>query len=93
MVYYQYMTLKNFIEKRPYLVWHTRNYARLSEGAVVEAVLQYGDFSDVQKLIRLLSMQKVARIFRTHARRSRSNYDARTKNYFTLYFKKHVHKK
>jgi len=44
------MTLLNFIKKRPYLFWSTKNYKDLSEGAVVEAVLNYGDFDDVQKM-------------------------------------------
>jgi len=39
-------SINNFIKKRPYLVWYTKNYDNLSEEAVVEAVLNYGNFDD-----------------------------------------------
>jgi len=84
------MTVQNFIKKRPYLVWSVQNYQNLSEEAIVEAVLNYGDFDDVKKLISLLGLKKTAEIFRKDSRRTRSNYRPNIKNYFNLYFKKYA---
>ncbi len=84
------MTVQNFIKKRPYLVWSVQNYQNLSEEAIVEAVLNYGDFDDVKKLISLLGLKKTAEIFRKDSQRTRSNYRPNIKNYFNLYFKKYA---
>ena len=56
----------------------------------MEAVLNYGDFDDVQKIIQMLGVRKVAAIFRKQAAMPRCNYDSKIKNYFSLYFAKHA---
>ena len=67
-----------------------KEYEQLSEAAVVEAVLNYGDWEDVQELIRILGKRKVAAIFRRQISRSRCNYQPKIKNYFHLYFNKYA---
>ncbi len=87
------MTLSAFIKKRKYLVWWVKNPGALSPASVVEAVLNYGDWDDVQGLIKILGMKKVAKIFREKSKPSpmgRQNYSLRVKNYFTLYFNRHA---
>lgn len=83
------MTLANFVRKKPYLFWHVKNPARISEEAAVEGILNYGDFGDVKKLFSILGLRKTAFIFRRHSRKRRSNYDPKIANYFRLYFRKH----
>lgn len=84
------MTIEKFIKKRPHLVWDTNQYKDLSEGAVVRAVLQHGDFQDVKQLLTLLGTDRVARIFRNQLKQRRVNYDPKIANYFSLYFKAHA---
>ena len=84
------MTLNAFIKKRPYLTWYEAEPEALSEEAIVEAVLNYGDFEDVKKLIVLLGIKRVATIFRSQIKRKRINYDPKIVNYFKLYFKKYA---
>lgn len=84
------MTIQNFIKQRPYLIWHTKNWQGLSEAAIVEGVFNYGDWTDVKKLMAILGRKKVARIFREHSRKKRSNYRPEIANYFRLYFNKHA---
>jgi hypothetical protein len=86
------MKLREFIRKRPHLVWYTRNYNDLSEASVLEAVLNYGDWDDVQKLIKIIGVKKVAEIFKkqTNARRRRINYYPKIVHYFKLYFNAHA---
>lgn len=87
------MQLGAFIKKRPYLIWHTKNYEDLSPESIVEAVLNYGDWDDVQTLIKILGIKKMARIFRKKSKLSkigRQNYRPEIINYFNLYFKKHA---
>jgi len=40
-----------FIGERNHLIWWTQNFDNLSDESVVEAVLNYGNWDDVQKLI------------------------------------------
>ena len=86
------MTIHNFIKKRKHLIWYVRNYDKLNAEAIVEATLNYGDWDDVQKLIQILGIKKMARIFKkqTSFKSKRCNYDIKTKHYFQLYFNKYA---
>jgi len=84
------MTINNFIKKRPHLIWYTKNYDNLSEEAIVEAVLNYGNFNDFKKLIKIIGLKKIASIFRKQTKQKRSNYRPEIKNYFLLYFNKYA---
>ena len=87
------MSTGDFVRKRKHLFWSTKNYDGLSNGAVIEAVLNYGDMNDVRELISLLGMQDVAQIFRhksTPDKFGRQNYRPEIRHYFNLYFNKHA---
>lgn len=84
------MLINDFIKKRPYLVWYTKNYDKLSPDAIVESVLNYGDWDDVKKVISILGKKRTSAIFRKQIGRERVNYEPKIINYFKLYFKKHA---
>lgn len=90
LIYRRGMDFKSFIKKRPYLVWSTRSFSKLSNEVMVEAVLNYGDFDEVQKMIKILGMKEAARIFRKQLKQKRNNYRPEIKNYFKLYFNKYA---
>lgn len=71
-------------------MWYTKNYERLSTESIVEATLNYGDWDDVQELIKTLGVKKTAGIFQKKSRQKRSNYGIKTKHFFNLYFKTHA---
>lgn len=82
--------INEFIKKRPGLVWSTMQYDKLSEESIVEAVLNYGNFKDVNEVIRILGIKRVAEIFKEEADKKRSNLRPEVKHYFNLYFKKYA---
>ena len=82
------MTINNFIKKRKYLVWYTKNYENLSSESIVEATLNYGNWNDVKKLISILGIKKTAVIFKKQIAWKRKKYRPEVENYFKLYFKK-----
>jgi len=87
------MTLQDFIKKRKYLIWWVKDYDKLDAPAIIEATLNYGDWDDVQTLIKTLGIKKVAKIFFEKSKPSkigRQNYSARTKHFFSLYFAKYA---
>ncbi len=86
------MTINDFIKKRPYLIWYTKNYDGLDKEAIVEAVLNYGNWDDVQGLIKIMGIKQVARVFHAQTRpsRMRINYHPQTAHFFKLYFNKHA---
>lgn len=87
------MTIHDFIKKRKYLIWWVKDCDKLGAESIVEATLNYGEWDDVQTLIKILGIKKVAQIFRAKSKPSkigRQNYDAKTKHYFTLYFNKYA---
>lgn len=84
------MDIHDFIKKRKYLIWYVKDYDKLDNEAIVEAVLNYGDWDDVQEMIKILGIKKVARIFNKQISYKRINYDDKVKNYFKLYFNKYA---
>ncbi|EKE21327.1 MAG: hypothetical protein ACD_7C00279G0003 [uncultured bacterium] len=84
--------IHDFIKKRKYLIWYTKNWDGLSDEAIVEAVLNYGDWDDVQEMISILGIKRVASIFRAKTDPSlmRCNYRSDVKHYFKLYFQKYA---
>lgn len=89
--FFNFMKINDFIKKRPYLVWYVKDLDNLSSEAIVEAVLNYGDFDEIKKMISILGIKKTALIFKKQTKeRQRVNYDPKTVNYFNLYFKKYA---
>ena len=82
--------LRKFMAARKYLVWYVKDPENLPAESIVEHTLNYGDWDDVQKLIKILGIKKMAEIFKKQTSGFRTNYDKKTKNYFSLYFNKHA---
>lgn len=84
--------IHDFIEARKYLVWYVKDHRALNEEAIVEATLNYGNWRDVQELIRILGIERTAQIFRKQmvTGRQRGNYYPETAHYFDLYFARHA---
>jgi len=83
--------LRDFIAARPHLIWYSKSYDHMDENVIVEATLNYGTWDDVQELIRIVGIERVANIFRADAFRQRTNYRKQVRNYFKLYFDKYAH--
>lgn len=83
-------TLTDFIKRKPYLIWYVSDHKSISEEAIVESVLNYGDFIDFKKLISILGIKKISRIFTKQLKQKRVNYDRKIINYFKLYFAKYA---
>ena len=84
------MKINNFAKKRSGLFWDIRDFDALNEEAIVERILNYGDWKDVQGLIKILGINKTAKIFKKQSCRLRCNYRPEIKNYFKLYFNKYA---
>ena len=84
--------LFEFISKRGHLIWYVKDYRTLSEESVVEAVLNLGNWEDLQELLNILGIEKTATLFYKQLRtgRQRGNYYPDVINYFTLYFRKYA---
>jgi hypothetical protein len=83
-------TLQEFIKKRPYLVWYVKDLDGLNDESIVEHTLNYGNWDDVQEMIKILGVKKTAEIFNKQVNQRRINYDTKILNYFKLYFSKYA---
>ncbi len=77
--------LQKYIDRKPYLHWWVKDQKKLSLPSVVSAILNYGDFSDVQFLIKTLGTEKVKIIF-NELLNKRNDFRSSTIHFFTLYF-------
>ncbi len=78
------------VREKPYLFWYVKDKERLSDEAIVEAILNRGDFDDLLRLIDIMGMKKIADIFYRQTSLKRSNYSKKTENYFRLFFGRHL---
>lgn len=84
--------LIKLIDDNKYLFWSIsrEDLDKISLDAVVENFLNNGDVAEIRKLIELVGIQEVARIFYRQISRSRINYHKRTIEFFIHYFKRHA---
>jgi len=83
---------KKLIKDYAYLLWWVKenDKEKVNDEALVEMILNNGDWKGVQRLITLLGIKKVRKIFLKQISGMRCNYRTQTKHFFTLYFEKHV---
>lgn len=81
--------LSKFMKTRKHLVWYVINPENLGVESIVEHTFNYGDWDDVQTLIKIIGIKKMAEIFRKQVNNWRSNYHPYDIYYFTLFFNKY----
>ncbi len=81
--------LQKFTKKRKYLFWDV-HLDGLDEPAVVERILNYGDWDDVQEMFEVIGIKRAAEIFKKQTAEARNSYRRQIKNYYTMYFKKYA---
>ncbi len=81
------MRVQSIIKRKPYLAWDVRSIEGLSDEAVLEKILNYGDWDDVQKFIKIKGKRETAQLFQKTLSKKRINYDPAIVHYFSRYFK------
>lgn len=87
--------IKAFIRENSSLFWYTPEDKKeeISLEFLVETILNYGDMIAVKKLLALIGIRKVAKIFFdsiNQSSRRKGNFHELTINYFTLVFKRYA---
>ena len=80
------MTVSDIIKKKPYLAWYIKNPENLSDQSVLEHVLNYGNWDDVQQFIKIKGKEKTAQLFKNTLTHKRTNFPKEIKSYFIRYF-------
>jgi hypothetical protein len=84
------MTVNSIIKNKPYLAWYVKDPEKLSEESVLEHVLNYGNWDDVQQFIKIKGKDESAALFKKTLTNKRTNYSPAIKSYFYRYFNNHV---
>ena len=84
--------LQTFIKEKSSLFWSVPENKKeeVSPALLVETILNYGSMDDVRKLIKLMGMDEVSRIFFSARGRQKLNYYPQIYNYFSLLFRKYA---
>jgi len=84
--------IKAFIREKSSLFWSIPEDKKeeVSPALLVETILNYGTMDDVRKLIKLMGMDEVARVFFSAKGRQKLNYYPQIYNYFSLLFGKYA---
>lgn len=82
------MTVNSIIKNKPYLAWYVKDPEKLSEDSVLEHVLNYGNWDDVQQFIKIKGLNETAILFNKSLNNKRTNYSPPIKSYFSRYFNK-----
>jgi len=83
---------QDIIKEKPYLAWYVSDPTRLSDESVLEHVLNYGNWEDVQSFIKISGLERTIALFNKTNDRPRSNYLPEVSHYFTRYFQKYADK-
>jgi hypothetical protein len=84
------MSVNAIIKNKPYLAWYIKDPDKLSEESVLEHVLNYGNWDDVQQFIKIKGLAETSKLFSKSLENKRTNYKPEIKSYFQKYFKHHV---
>ena len=84
--------IKAFIRENSSLFWYTPEDKKeeISKELLVETILNYGDLDEIKKLIRILGMKEVSRVFLSAGGRKKLNYYPEIHNFFSLYFSRNA---
>jgi hypothetical protein len=80
------MTVNSIIKNKPYLTWYIKDPEVLSETSVLEHILNYGNWDDVQLFIKIKGIVQTAALFNKSAKNMRVNYSPAVQSYFSRYF-------
>ena len=80
------MTVNSIIKKKPYLAWYIKDPEKLSEKSVLEHILNYGNWDDVQQFIKIKGKDKTTEVFKKTIANKRTNYSPVIQSYFSRYF-------
>jgi len=78
--------VQDIIKQKPYLAWYIKNSDNLSDQSVLEHVLNYGNWEDVQTFIKIKGLKETKNLFNKTIQQNRVNYPDNIKHYFVLYF-------
>ncbi|MEO8117392.1 MAG: hypothetical protein ABI653_07050 [Bacteroidota bacterium] len=87
--------LKALIRKNAHLFWYTKDSEKenLPLPVVLEFFINYADKEAIKSLFAIVGIKNAATVFFEQIEKSdraANNYEAVSKNYFTLYFKKYA---
>jgi hypothetical protein len=86
----QLKAAQDVIRDDPSLIWYTKSYDTLNILSVVEAVLNYGTWDQTQRLISIVGIDKMAKLFAWHNTQPRSNLHKLARNYYSHYFARYA---
>ena len=84
------MKVNDIIKNKPYLAWDVKDLSALSDESVLERVLNYGNWDDVQGYIKIKGILDTKRIFNKLLNKKRVNLFPEIRHYFTIYFNRHA---
>jgi len=74
------------IKNKPYLAWYVKDPEKLSDESVLEHILNYGNWDDVQLFIKIKGVEGTADLFNKSLKNKRTNYQPAVISYFSRYF-------
>lgn len=81
---------RQLIKNKPYLMWYTQSYDKLSPESILENVISHGDWPDFLELVEIFGVKQSANIFNRIISKKRNNLKPKTISLFTRYFKKYA---
>ena len=78
--------LNKIPQEDPSLIWYTKNTPNLSDESVLEHVLNYGTWKQVQEVVGIKGLKGTVDLYHLLVNKPRSNIKPRIKYYFDLYF-------
>ena len=80
------ITKQQILRDNASLFWDVANLSTVSDLAMVERFLQYGDWKNIRSLEALLGKHELRLMYQTLISKKRTNLSPKTRNFFNHYF-------
>jgi len=82
---------RDIIRKKPHLIWYSKNYDGFEERTIFEHVLNYGEWEDVQELVKIYGYKGCLTILKNIIKMyKRNNLRQEVLSYYPKYFQAHA---
>jgi len=82
---------RDIIRHKPHLIWYSDNYDGFSERTIFEHVLNYGEWEDVQELVKIYGFEGCYKIVvEMILKYKRNNLRKEVVSFYPKYFKAHA---
>ncbi|MDD2565488.1 MAG: hypothetical protein PHZ26_02740 [Candidatus Gracilibacteria bacterium] len=79
--------LKEYLETRKSIFWYIKDINSLSDEAILEGIIKYGDWIDLKEIFKIFGKEEFKKIYDNLLNKKRTNLEKIEINFIDLFIK------